>query len=135
MPADWPPTFLTLETVLQIHLRMLAEFGGGDGVRDPLGLASAVAMPEAGFGEQYFHPDVFAMAAAYAFHIAQNRPFVDGNKRTALGAALIFLTINGVPIEDPKGDLYAAMIAITMGQLDKPRFARLLERLSDGREA
>ena len=77
------------------------------------------------------HGDLFAMAAAYAFHIAQNQPFVDGNKRTGLAAALVFLDLNGVWVEDPKGRLYEALIALAERRLDKDGLARLLRELAN----
>ncbi len=78
------PKFLTLSEVLEFHDDLIASFGGSPGVRD-LGLAeSALSMPQAGMDDQFFHAFPFEMAAAYAYHIAQNHPFVDGNKRTAL---------------------------------------------------
>lgn len=95
------PDFLTVEDVLVIHEEQLARYGVGAGVRDPGALDSAVATPRATFDGQLVHEDLFAMAAAYAFHIAQNQPFVDGNKRTGLAAALVFLDLNGVTVVDP----------------------------------
>jgi death-on-curing protein len=76
------------------------------------------------------------MAAAYAFHIAESQAFVDGNKRTGLNAALVFLMMNGWEVVDPRGRLYDAMIAIAVRQLDKPGLAQLLQELSkpDGDE-
>ena len=73
--------------------------------------------------------NIFEMAAAYAFHISQNHPFVDGNKRTALASALVFLELNGISISDPKERLYDAMIAIASGKMDKPQFAQVLRDL------
>ncbi len=70
------------------------------------------------------------MAAAYAFHIAQNQPFVDGNKRTGLLAALVFLELNGVAIRDPHGRLYDAMIAIAERRMDKGGLAATLRGLA-----
>lgn len=90
------PEFLTVEDVLQIHDEQLSAYGGATGIRDQALLESAVAMPQAFFGEAYLHKDLPHMAAAYAFHIAQNQPFLDGNKRTGLVAALVFLDLNGV---------------------------------------
>ena len=106
------PDLLTVEDVLLLHEEQLARYGGGAGVRDAGALDSAVATPRATFDGQFVHEDLFAMAAAYAFHIAQNQPFVDGNKRTGLAAALVFLDLNGVEIVDPEGKLYTAMIEI-----------------------
>ena len=92
------PTFLAIDEVLEIHRDQIERYGGTTGVRDMGLLQSALAMPEAGSGGQYFHADLFEMAAAYLFHIACNHPFVDGNKRVALAAALTFLAMNGLAI-------------------------------------
>jgi len=73
------PTFLDVDDVLALHEAQMERFGGADGVRDQGLLESAVAQPQASFGGQYVHADLFTMAAAYAFHIAENQPFVDGN--------------------------------------------------------
>jgi death-on-curing protein len=76
------PVFLDVEDVLLIHEEQLPRYGGSSGIRDRGLLESAVAMPRASAGGAFAHQDLFAMAAAYAFHIAQNQPFGDGNKRT-----------------------------------------------------
>jgi death-on-curing protein len=121
--------FLDVEDVSAIHSVGLARYGGGTGVRDRGALESAVAQPAASFGGQYLHPDVFDMAAAYAFHIAQNQPFVDGNKRAGLGAALVFLDLNGVAVIDRDEKLYDAMIAIAERRMDKAGLAALFREL------
>ena len=72
------------------------------------------------------------MPAAYAFHIAQNQPFIDGNKRTGLASALVFLDLNGVMILDPKGELYDAMIALAEHAMKKDGLAELLRKLQEG---
>lgn len=77
-----PPEFLDVEDVVELHRLELEGFSGADGIRDLAGLESAVGMPRAAFGGEFLHADIFEMAAAYAFHIAQNQPFVNGNKRT-----------------------------------------------------
>ena len=123
------PDFLTVDDVLLLHGDQLARYGGGDGVRDPGALDAAVALPRATFDGQLVHDDLFAMAAAYAFHIAQNQPFVDGNKRAGLAAALVFLDFNGITVGDPEGRLYGAMIAIAEKRLDKHGLAALLREL------
>lgn len=87
-------------------------------------------MPRASAGGELAHEDVFAMAAAYAFHIAQNQPFVDGNKRTGLLTALVFLELNGVAVRDPDGRLYDAMIAIAERRMDKTGLAATLRALA-----
>jgi death-on-curing protein len=124
------PVFLDVEEVLLIHQEHLPRYGGAVGVRDRALLESAVAMPRATAGGEYAHQDLFSMAAAYAFHIAQNQPFVDGNKRTGLLAALVFLDLNGVVIADPDGRLYDAMIAVADRRLDKAGLAALLSDLA-----
>jgi death on curing protein len=124
------PEFLTVEDVLQIHNEQITAYGGATGIRDRGLLESAVAMPQASFGEAYLHEDLAHMAAAYAFHIAQNQPFLDGNKRTGLVAALVFLDLNGVTVLDPREKLYDAMIAIAERRMDKDGLAELLRGLS-----
>jgi death on curing protein len=126
------PLFLTVEQVLLIHARQLAEHGGQEGIRDRGLLESAVAMPLASFGGEYLHDDVFAMAAAYAFHIAENQPCFDGNKRAAMGAALVFLRVNDIRISRQHGErLHEAMIAIAERRMKKDELASLLRRLGE----
>jgi death-on-curing protein len=124
------PLFLTVEDVEEIHSESLARFSGSPGIRDRGLLESAVATPQVGFGGAYLHPSLFDMAAAYAFHIAENQPFVDGNKRAALGAALVFLRLNDIDVDDPEERLYEVMIAIATHQLDKTGLAALLRELA-----
>jgi death-on-curing protein len=124
------PEFLEFEEVLELHERQLEAFGGTMGLRDQGLLESALAVPRATFGGQLVHDSIFAMAAAYAFHVAENQPFLDGNKRTGLGAALLFLRLNGLRVVDPGEALYDAMIAIAERRLDKPGLAALLQRLA-----
>jgi death-on-curing protein len=124
------PEFLTVEDVEQLHDEQLRLFGGLDGVRDRGALEAAVAMPAASFGGEFLHVGLFAMAAAYAFHLAEDQPFVDGNKRTALNAALVFLGLNGWDVEDQNGLLYDAMIGISARTCSKEQFATLLEQLA-----
>jgi death-on-curing protein len=93
------PSFLELDEVVEIHRDQIARYGGTPGVRDMGLLESALAVPQAGSGGEYFHADLFEMAAAYLFHIASNHPFVDGNKRVAMAAALTFLELNGLVVD------------------------------------
>jgi len=86
--------FHSREEVLVIHADLLFHYGGSAGIRDEGLLDSALAMPAAGFGDQFLHPDIPSMAAAYLFHLVQNHPFVDGNKRTGSAVALVFLDTN-----------------------------------------
>jgi death on curing protein len=102
---------------------------GGYGVRDPGLLSSALAMPAASFEGKYLHHDKFEQAAAYAFHICQNHPFIDGNKRTALATALVFLDLNGIDIDDPKEELYEMMVEVAKGKRSKGEIAETFRRL------
>ena len=94
------------------------------------GLESAVAQATATYVGKYLHAGLFEMAAAYAFHIAENHPFVDGNKRTALNAAIVFLGLNGFDVVDDEGRLYDAMMDLATGKLSKGHMAALLEQVS-----
>lgn len=125
------PKFLTVDEVLLIHNEQIDAFGGLDGIRDAGLLESAVMMPQASFGGEYLHANLFEMAAGYAFHIAENQPFLDGNKRTALGAAMVFLEDNGFEFRADDLSLYDAMIAIANKQMDKYDLANLLKDLSE----
>jgi len=124
------PEFLDVEDVLLIHSRQLAKYGGAAGVRDQALLESALAMAMATFGGEFVHEDLFTMAAAYAFHVAENQPFLDGNKRTGVLAAVVFLELNGHVLEEPPGRLHEAMIAVAERRLDKAGLAALLRELS-----
>ena len=115
--------FLSLSDVLTLHANQIELYGGTDGVRD-MGLCeSAIAQPQAGFGGEYLHGDVFMMAAAYMFHLVQNHPFLDGNKRAGAITALVFLDINGIEIQAPAGSLYDLTIAVATGKLGKDEIA------------
>lgn len=121
------PKWVTREQVDALHRRSLAEHGGQDGLRDEPRLESALAQPLHLYA--YGQPDWFDLAAAYAFHLAENQPYLDGNKRTAVTTALVFLEFNGVdtsPLED--GELYDAMIGLAAKRLDKAGLAALLRR-------
>jgi death-on-curing protein len=93
-PGDVDPTFLSLDEVLEIHQEQIERYGGSDGIRDPGALESAVATPQATFGGEFLHTSIPAMAAAYLFHLCQNHPFIDGNKRVGANSAVTFLLLN-----------------------------------------
>lgn len=117
------PIFLTLAEVLDIHQEQVARYGGDPGIRDMGLLDSALAQPLAGAGNAYAHPDLFSMAGAYLFHIIRNHPFVDGNKRTAIVAALLFLDLNGVEVAALDADLEVMVWEAARGELDKAGIA------------
>jgi death-on-curing protein len=117
------PRFLSVEEVLELHEQLVQRFGGSHGLRDLGMLESAVAMPQAGFGDSYLHDDVFEMAAAYLFHIVMNHPFIDGNKRAGTHAALVFLADNGYAIELSQDEKYDLVIGICEGTVTKKQLA------------
>lgn len=123
--------FLTLAEVIDIHSNQMRLYGGLPGIRDINLLSSDVAMPHASFHGEYLHNDICEMAAAYAFHISKNHPFVDGNKRTALVSALVFPELNGISISDSQGKLYDAMLDLSTGKLNKSEFASILRKLKE----
>lgn len=127
-----PILFLSVEDVLLIQQNTIEHEGGGRGVRDLGLLSAAVMMPQQGFGGQYFHEDLAAMAAAYLFHIAMNHPFVDGNKRAAAMTALVFLDNNGVTaLPDPK-QLELSTLAVAAGQMTKEDLTGWFRRVLAG---
>lgn len=117
------PRFLSVEEVLGLHEQLFDRFGGNHGLRDLGMLESAVAMPQAGFGDEYLHEDLFEMAAAYLFHIVMNHPFIDGNKRTGTHAAFVFLADNGHAITLSQDEKYDLVIGVCEGTVTKKQLA------------
>ena len=117
------PRFLTMSEVLIVLQDQIRGYGGTYGLRDPALLSSALAMPSSTFEGKYLHQDLFEQAAAYAFHICQNHPFVDGNKRTALATARVFLSLKGIELYDPNEELYDLMMKVANGKSLKPEVA------------
>ena len=124
------PVFLTLAEVIAIHNNQIENYGGKSGIRDLSLLNSAVAVPQSTFDKKYLHEDLFDMAAAYAYHICQNHPFIDGNKRVALVSALVFLDLNNIDINDPHNILYTVMIDIASGNISKKDLGSIFRKLS-----
>ena len=85
---------LTVEIVREIHQAAIRDFGGSEGLREPALLESAVSAPQATFGGKSTYSSAVEIAAAYLFYLCRNHPFIDGNKRTALGACVVFLKLN-----------------------------------------
>jgi len=119
--------FPTYAEVIELHHIQIETFGGSHGLRDEGLLRSALAQPEMRFGGSYVHPDLAEMAAAYLFHLAKNHPFVDGNKRIAAAATLLFLAYNGKGmLPDPQllGDLTLEIAAGTKAKDDAIAYFR-----------
>lgn len=112
-------TFLSVDDVLLLHTDTVNTDGGSHGVRDHGLLDAAVAMPRQQFSGEFLHEDMAAMAAAYLFHIAQNHPFVDGNKRTAVMSALAFLQVNDIDRSPEQDELEAITRQVAAGKLTK----------------
>ncbi len=128
------PSFLTLAEVVESHADQLKRYGGQPGARDVGLLESALVQPEASFGGEWLHLTLYDMAAAYAYHLCQHHPFVDGNKRTALACALVFLEMNGVGVLDPKGLLKDAMLSVASSKMNKAELAKLFRSLPEARK-
>lgn len=113
------PAFLTLAEIIEIHSDQIERYGGNPGLRDMGLLKSAMATPSAWFGGCFLHEDIFEMAAAYLFHIVKNHPFIDGNKRTGLAAAVIFLDMNGIEVDVSEEMLVKIVIETAEGKNSK----------------
>ena len=117
------PVFLSLDHVLRTHRSLIETYGGEEGLRDAGLLQSAIAMPMATYGGEFLHADMYEMAAAYLFHITQNHPFLDGNKRTGAACAVIFLAMNGVEIDADEDALVDITLRVATGKAGKPEIA------------
>ena len=125
--SEWK--WLHLDTAEVVHNEQLAEHGGGEGVRDLGALLSALARPQnlAAYGD----PDAAALAAAYAFGVAKNHPFIDGNKRTAWVLARLFLAKNAVALEFKDAEAVVVMLALASGEISETELAAWLrERIA-----
>jgi death-on-curing protein len=121
------PEFFDVSDVLDFHFEQIELYGGSHGVRDMGMLESALAMPMSGFEDNYLHAFPFEMAAAYLFHIVQNHPFIDGNKRTGLATCLYFLGLHGIEVVADPDRLASFVLSVAEGNLGKPQIAAFLE--------
>jgi death-on-curing protein len=122
--------FLTLSEVLIILEDQIRNYGGLYGVRDLNLLGSAIYVPQSSFEGQYLHNTIPAMAAAYAFHICQNHPFIDGNKRVALASSLVFLDINDYTFNCKDETLYNEIMDVAKGEIKKEELIKFYEKHS-----
>ena len=116
--------WVTIDAVLAIHDRQLAEHGGGSGTRDRGLVESALARPQQ--LAAYSNPDVAALAAAYAIGIAKNHGFVDGNKRTAWVVCRLFLALNGGDLRFDKVEAVQAVEQVAAGEMVEAEFSEWL---------
>ncbi len=120
---------LTVDIVLEIHGEAIAQFGGSDGLRDRALLESAIAAPQASFGGESPFSDVVEVAAAYLFYLCSNHPFIDGNKRAALGSCLVFLQLNGLKPQPDSDDWENLTLAVAAGVLSRNEVTERLRKL------
>jgi death on curing protein len=120
------PRFLILTEVLAIHEDQIASFGGSLGIRDQGLLESALAQPQATFGDQLLHGTIYEQAAAYLYHIAMNHPFIDGNKRTAFSTMDTFLRLNDCSLTLTDDEAYELVLSVAQGNLGKDALSQYL---------
>ena len=120
---------LTVNIVKEIHEAVLAEFGGSGGIRDEGLLHSAVAAPQATFGGESPFADLPEVAAAYLFYICRNHPFIDGNKRAAMTAAIVFLRLNDVEPLPDSDKWEGLLLEVASSQLDRDATTKRLKAL------
>lgn len=119
-------TFLEFDRIVQLNKLATKTFGGADGIRDRGLIDSAINQPQASFGGQYLHENIFQMAAAYYYHISESQGFSDGNKRTGFLAMFSFLKLNGCDFIIPDDYLWPILIEVANGKKDKNNLADFL---------
>ncbi len=124
------PIWIDKEQVLAIHARQIAEHGGSSGVRDNGLLESALGRPQNLLAYSETPPSLVRLAAAYAFGIARNHPFVDGNKRTALVLSFTFLMLHGIVITAPREDRYFIFYDLAAGHVSEEELTAWFEKNS-----
>jgi len=124
------PLFLTLDEVLALHEDQIRRYGGSHGVRDIGLLESALGNAAATFDGEYLNQTIFEMAAAILYGICRNHPFVDGNKRASVAAALVFLEMNGVTVDADQSVFYDLVIGAAEGRASKAQIAVFFENHS-----
>ena len=119
---------LTVEIVREIHEEAVKNFGGLQGTRDEALLASAVFAPQSSFGGRSPYVDLIDIAAAYLFYLCRNHPFLDGNKRTAMAAAVVFLRLNGFDPAADGDDWERLVLDLASGKIDREQTTRRLRK-------
>ena len=120
---------LTVDIVREIHTEAIAKFGGSDGVREIALLESAVAAPQASFGGKSPYAGLAEVAAAYLFYLCKNHPFIDGNKRAALGACIVFLRLNGIEPQTDGPKWEELTLAVASSTIDRDEATARLRKL------
>ena len=122
--------YLSVGHIIAIHDTLIEEFGGSFGLRDHELLESASTQPMQSFGGEDLHPTLFDKAAAYAFFISENQPFIDGNKRTASSVSAVFLDINGFELNCPSGEIYETMMNLANKRLSREGLVKWFKKNS-----
>jgi death-on-curing protein len=120
---------LSIGIVREIQAEVIKQFGGLNGVRDENLLASAVLTPQSSFGGKSPYADIVEVAAAYLFYICRNHPFLDGNKRTAMMAAIVFLRLNGIEPLPDSAEWEKLMFDVAASKNDRPTTTQRLRKL------
>ncbi|ACL68784.1 type II toxin-antitoxin system death-on-curing family toxin [Halothermothrix orenii] len=120
--------FIPKKVILYFYDQLLQTYGGKHGIRDEKLLDSALEQPKATYEGKYLHDTLMDMAAAYGYHLCNNHPFIDGNKRIALVAMDVFLQRNGYEIVASEKETYKIMIKLSAGQLSKKELTKWLEK-------
>ncbi len=120
---------LTVEIVREIHQAAIRDFGGSDGIRENALLESAVAAPQATFGGKSIYASLTEIAAAYLYYLCRNHPFLDGNKRTALGACLVFLRLNGVETKPDGPEWEQLVLDVAASRIDREETTKRLGKV------
>lgn len=120
---------LSIDIIREIHAEAIERFGGLNGIRDENLLASAVLTPQSSFGGKSPYADIVEVAAAYLFYICNNHPFLDGNKRTAMMAAIVFLRLNEIEPLPDSGNWEKLMLDVAANKLDRATTTRRLRKL------
>jgi death-on-curing protein len=132
--------YLTLNKVLELHIRLIERYGGSAGIHDLGALESALTQPRMTFGGEELYPTIAEKAAALGFALIKNHPFVDGNKRTGHAAMEIFLVLNGFEIDASVDEQEKVILQVASGESKREAFTdwlrpHIVEKKNDGRKA
>ena len=120
---------LSIDVIREIHAEVIKQFGGANGIRDENLLASAVLTPQSSFGGKSPYADIVEIAAAYLFYLCKNHPFVDGNKRTAMMAGIVFLRLNGIETASDSSEWERLMLDVASSKITRDETTRRLRKL------
>ena len=127
------PLFLTFAEIIEIHDYQISHFGGSDGLRSAEMLKSAIGMPSSTFSGEYLHSTIPEMAAAYLFHLVENHPFLDGNKRVGAMASLVFLDLNGYEFDATDEEFTDLVMRVASGKMLKSEVVLFFQQHSHDR--